>query len=70
MSKINITVNAKLNFDKDFEKIVEKAAIEKGEQDGIDIDCPKCGKRVHLLFSGDTCKFCGLSINYSIKPKV
>jgi ssDNA-binding Zn-finger/Zn-ribbon topoisomerase 1 len=70
MSDIKIKANSKVTFNPNIEDVLKKAAMEKIERDGIDIDCPNCGKRIHLLFSGDACKFCGLVINYSIDSNV
>lgn len=58
----------KIVFSNDFEDTLKKAALESIEQNGIDVTCPKCNNKIHLSFSGDTCKFCGLVINYGTEP--
>lgn len=58
----------KIVFNNDFEDTLKKAALESIAKNGIDVTCPKCNKTTHLSFSGDTCKFCGLVINYGTEP--
>lgn len=56
----------KVTMNPNAEDILKRAALESIDKNGLDIACPNCGQKTHLSFSGDTCKFCGLVINYSI----
>ena len=58
MSKI------KFKPSKDMDKILKQAAFDSVNKNGLDIECPGCGKQIHVSFSGDTCEFCGIVINY------
>lgn len=62
--------NVKITWNADIEDILKKAAKEHLEKNGIDITCPNCSRPIHLSFSGDTCQFCGFTINYSIDPEI
>ena len=53
----------KIKVNKDAEKLLEQLTLEKIQQNGIDITCPQCGKKIHISHSGDACKFCGLIVN-------
>lgn len=64
MSKVNI------KFNKNAKKIMDQIALDAIGKNGLNIRCPKCGKDIHLSFSGDTCKFCGTIINYGTEPNV
>ena len=55
---------------KDMDKILKQAALDAVERDGLDIQCPNCGKDIHVSFSGDTCEFCGITITYGTDPNV
>ena len=64
MSKVNI------KFNKNAKKIMDQIALDAIGKNGLNIRCPKCGKDIHLSFSGDTCKFCGTIINYGTESNV
>lgn len=61
-SKVNVVLN---NNAEDFFKQV---ALDHVNQNGLDLTCPNCNKEIHISFSGDTCKFCGLTIRYGTEP--
>ena len=65
MSKnVKITLNDNLGDE------IMKAVSENIKEMPIDIQCPNCGKDIHLSFSGDSCKFCGFIINYGVDPQI
>lgn len=64
MSKI------KFKPSKDMDKLLKQAALDAVDKNGLDIKCPGCGKDIHVSFSGDTCKFCGLVITYGTEPNI
>lgn len=55
---------------KDLDKLLKQAALDAVDKNGLDIKCPNCGKDIHVSFSGDTCKFCGLAITYGTEPNI
>lgn len=50
------------------EATVERLVAENIKQIELDLPCPKCHNVTHLAFSGDSCKFCGLVIEYGTEP--
>ena len=52
------------------EDILMKAAMDGINKNGLDLECPNCHHQIHLSFSGDTCEFCGLVINFGTEPDV
>ena len=62
--------NVKIKINKGADKLIEQLALEKMQQDGIDITCPQCGKKIHISHSGDACKFCGLIVNLSADTNI
>lgn len=64
MSKSKIKVILNDNAENFFKEV----ALEHVNKNGLDIKCPKCDKEIHISFSGDTCKFCGLTIRYGTEP--
>lgn len=61
---------AKVVFNVDLEEKIKQIAIESIEKNGLDITCPECGKEIHVSFSGDTCKFCGVAIKFTTDSNV
>ena len=52
------------------DELFKKIALEQVNKNGLDLECPGCRNRIHISFSGDTCKFCGLTINYGTDPQI
>ena len=61
---------AKFKLNKDADEFFKQIALNQVNADGIDLDCPNCKKNIHISFSGDSCKFCGLTIEYGVDPQV
>lgn len=55
MSKAKVTLN------KDFEKIIEEKAKEGIKKKGIDVTCPRCGCKFHLVGEVSQCPNCSLT---------
>lgn len=63
-------VKVKFSTGKDVDKLLNQAAFDAVNKNGLDIDCPKCGKKIHVSFSGDACQFCGITIEYGTDGNV
>lgn len=54
-----------------FMKDLEKEAFEIGKEsiskNGLDIECPHCGKEIHAPLGLSTCPKCGGEINLSFQ---
>ncbi len=61
--------NVKIVLNDNLEKEILKAALDGIEKNGIDISCPNCQKEIHVS-SGDSCPFCGITINFGADPNV
>ena len=62
---MNNNIKVVLNDNDEFFKQV---ALDHVNKNGLDLVCPNCKKEIHISFSGDTCKFCGLTIRYGTDP--
>lgn len=60
--------NVKITFRKDAKEIIQQIALDNINKNGLDLNCPECGKKIHISFSGDACKFCGLVIRFGADP--
>lgn len=61
-SKVKVVLNDNA------EDFFKQVALDHVKQNGLDLTCPNCNKSIHISFSGDTCKFCGLTIRYGSEP--
>lgn len=46
-------------FEKDLEKEVMDVAKESISKSGLDIECPHCGKPIHVQLGDNICEHCG-----------
>ena len=65
---MNKNIQVKLNDNVD--DFLKQVALDSVNKNGLDLTCPKCGNQTHISFSGDTCKFCGLVIEYGTEPQI
>lgn len=65
---MNKKVHVELNDTAD--DFFKQMALDTVNKNGLDLTCPKCGNQTHISFSGDTCKFCGLVIEYGTDPRI
>lgn len=62
--------NVKIKLNDNLEKDILKAVSRNIKEMPIDVKCPNCHKETHLSFSGDSCEFCGLVINYGVDLQI